>query len=63
MSLWKERFHLVSGAIIEAFNGHFRENKYRHDDGWIKAQGDDENSFVLINLANIECIEFEKVEE
>lgn len=62
MSLWKQRFHFISGSEIESFNTQIDETKYQDSGGWLKAYGDDENSFILINCANVECVEFEKVE-
>lgn len=61
MSLWKERFHFVSGLQIEGFEINIDESKYEYPGKWLKVDGDDENSFILINLENVECIEFKEV--
>ena len=62
MSLWKETFHFTSGSEIETYNENVSIRKYYNDSGWIRINAKTEGDFALINLSNVEIIEFEKVE-
>lgn len=63
MNDWKATFHLKSGIGIETYDSKFEPNKLNDKKGWVKINGESENKFALINLANVEFIEMEKVEE
>lgn len=64
MSLWAERFHFASGKELESFNTNINDSIHIYRTcKWIEKPGDDENNFIMVNLENVDCIEFERVEE
>lgn len=64
MSIWKETVHFASGKDFESFNPDVKQSVFAYIAcGWIRKPGDDENSFFLINPKNVDCIEFERVDE
>lgn len=63
MNDWKATFSFKSGIGIETYDSKFEPNKFKDTNGWVKVNGESENKFVLINLANVEFIEMERVEE
>lgn len=63
MSIWKETFHFKSGLGLETYNENINVKKYMNDSGWIKVNKGDGDDFAMVNLSNVELIEFKEVDE